>query len=90
MSTGVWLTESIDRALRRSFQAADLDTIIANLVKRSLVSDMVVADHNNAPWVLTHIDLPGGNIMVDKEFNIKGSVFFFFSFLFFCFHFINE
>jgi hypothetical protein len=72
VSTEVWLTESIDRALHRNFQSGDVDTIIAYLIKRSMVSDMVAWDYNNAPWVLTHIDLHGGNIIVDKEFNIKG------------------
>jgi aminoglycoside phosphotransferase (APT) family kinase protein len=72
VSTEVWLTESIDRALCRNLQAGDIDTVIAYLVKRSMVSNMVVWEQNHAPWVLAHGDLHGGNIIVDEQFQIKG------------------
>jgi aminoglycoside phosphotransferase (APT) family kinase protein len=73
-STEAWLRDSIDRALQRNFQATDVETIISYLIKRSMIPDMVVWEYNAAPWVLNHIDLHGGNIIVDEQFIIKGII----------------
>ena len=37
-----------------------------------MVPRYVVAEHDHSPWVVTHPDLHHGNIIIDKDFNIKG------------------
>jgi aminoglycoside phosphotransferase (APT) family kinase protein len=67
-----WLTESVDRALRRSFRRNLCDLAIDYLIQRSMVSRYVVPEYNDSPWVVVHGDLHNDNIIIDDEFNIQG------------------
>jgi hypothetical protein len=72
VSTTVWLTESVDRALRRNLCQNKVDLVIDYLIQRSLIPRYVVAEHDHNPWAVTHPDLHHSNIIVDEHFNIKG------------------
>ena len=71
-STVTWLTESIDRAIRRSLHCEDTTKVIENLIQRSKVPQYVVDLHNHSHWAVFHPDLHSGNIIVDGDWNIKG------------------
>ena len=43
-------------------------------MQRSMIARYVVAEHDESPWVFVHGDLHNGNIIVDDELNICGSV----------------
>lgn len=74
VSTSVWLTESVDRGIRRTLRRQDYSTAIDYLIQRSMIPRYVVAQHENCPWVFVHVDLHNDNIIIDEEYNIKGFV----------------
>ncbi|RAQ68036.1 hypothetical protein COH20_011740 [Aspergillus flavus] len=72
VSTSVWLTESVDRDIRRTLRRHDYSTAIDYLIQRSMIPQYVVPEHQNSPWVFVHVDLHNDNIIIDEEYNIKG------------------
>lgn len=74
ISTSTWLTESVDRGLRRSLHRKDYSMVVDYLIQRSMVPKHVDTAHENSPWVFIHGDLHNGNIMIDQDFNITGFV----------------
>ncbi|KNG82932.1 hypothetical protein ANOM_007954 [Aspergillus nomiae NRRL 13137] len=74
VSTSVWLTESVDRGIRRTLRRQDYSTAIDYLIQRSMIPRYVVAQHENCPWVFVHVDLHNDNIIIDEEYNIKGII----------------
>ena len=72
VTTTVWLTESVDRGLRRTFRGDKRSDPIDYLIQRSMIPRYVVPEYENKPWVFVHGDLHNGNIIVDEEFNICG------------------
>ena len=74
-TTFQWLTESVDRALLRNLKSGgDSDVVIEYLIQRGMVGQFVLEEYNNAPWVLMHCDLHGGNLIVDNDLKLKGIV----------------
>ncbi|KAE8331516.1 hypothetical protein BDV39DRAFT_201166 [Aspergillus sergii] len=74
VSTSVWLTESVDRGIRRTLHRHDYSTAIDYLIQRSMIPRYVVPEHENSPWVFVHVDLHNDNIIIDEEYNIKGII----------------
>lgn len=69
----MWLTESVDRAIRRSLgNTDDIDVTIDYLIQRAMVPEMVVKEFDHAPWVLVHDYLHSGNLIVDDDLHIIG------------------
>ncbi|RAQ48708.1 hypothetical protein AFGD_010750 [Aspergillus flavus] len=74
VSTSVWLTESVDRDIRRTLRRHNYSTAIDYLIQRSMIPQYVVPEHQNSPWVFVHVDLHNDNIIIDEEYNIKGII----------------
>ncbi|KAE8306820.1 hypothetical protein BDV41DRAFT_582972 [Aspergillus transmontanensis] len=74
VSTSVWLTESVDRGIRRTLHRHDYSTAINYLIQRSMIPQYVVPEHEHSPWVFVHVDLHNDNIIIDEEYNIKGII----------------
>ncbi|RDL30699.1 uncharacterized protein BP5553_10044 [Venustampulla echinocandica] len=74
VSTVVWLTESIDRALRRHLRQKKTSIVIDNLIQRSMVAQYVVPEHNTSYWAAIHPDLHSTNIIADKDWKITGLI----------------
>ncbi|KAF7627464.1 hypothetical protein AFLA_002845 [Aspergillus flavus NRRL3357] len=74
VSTSVWLTECVDRGIRRTLRRHDYSTAIDYLIQRSMIPLYVVPEHQNSPWVFVHVDLHNDNIIIDEEYNIKGII----------------
>lgn len=76
VSASRWVTESVDRVLRRAFDGHNLHgaNIVDYLLQRSLVPLYIVDEYDNAPWVLMHCDMHHNNIITDDGFNLKGYV----------------
>lgn len=74
VTTTTWLTESVDRGLRRCFRRNVCGSAIDYLIQRSMVPRYVVPEYDNSPWVVLHGDLHSGNIIVDENFNLRGFV----------------
>lgn len=74
VSTTVWLTESVDRGIRRSLRQRNCSNTIDYLIQRSMISKHVVGKLENSPWVVIHPDLYQGNIIADSEDKISGLI----------------
>ncbi|KAK2765227.1 hypothetical protein FQN54_008926 [Arachnomyces sp. PD_36] len=74
VSTTIWLTESIDRPIRRNLRQKKTPMVIDNLIQRSMVSQYVMPEHENSYWAAIHPDLHSDNIVVDDEWNIIGLI----------------
>lgn len=74
VTTTTWLTESVDRGLRRSVRQNKSGDAIDYLIQRSMVPKHIVPEYDDSPWVVVHGDLHNGNIIVDEEFNIRGVI----------------
>ncbi|KAI9669571.1 MAG: hypothetical protein M1817_004614 [Caeruleum heppii] len=74
VSTSVWLTESINRPLRRHLRQNKTSMVVANLIQRSMVPSYVVPEHNTSHWAVLHPDLHSANLIVDKDWNITGLI----------------
>ena len=72
VSTTIWLTESIDRALRCNLRQSKTELVIDYLIERSMIRQYVVKEYEHSPWVMVHPDLHHANIIIDDEFNILG------------------
>lgn len=67
-----WLTESIDRGIRRSLKKRRYSDVIDYLIQRAMVPAFVEPECDNAPWVFMHGNLRYDNILVDENYNIQG------------------
>ncbi|KAB8210286.1 hypothetical protein BDV34DRAFT_220878 [Aspergillus parasiticus] len=56
VSTSVWLTESVDRGIRRTLHRHDYSTTIDYLIQRSMIPQYVVPEHEHSPWVIIDWD----------------------------------
>jgi aminoglycoside phosphotransferase (APT) family kinase protein len=72
VTTTVWLTESVDRGLRRSLRQKKTSDAIDYLIQRSMIPRYIASEHENSPWVVVHGDLHNGNIIVDDDLNLCG------------------
>jgi hypothetical protein len=71
-SAAAWLTEMVDRGIRRSLREGKTSRVIQRLIQQSMVSDLVVTMFNHSPWVSLHPDLQAANIIINKEWDIVG------------------
>ena len=74
VTTTAWLTESVDRCLRRYLRCGKYSAAIDYLIQRSMISHYVVAEFEESPWVVVHGDLHNGNILVDKDYDVCGII----------------
>ncbi|KAI9841307.1 MAG: hypothetical protein M1837_000793 [Sclerophora amabilis] len=72
VSTTAWLTESIDRPLRRHLRQKKVSLVVDNLIQRSMVASYVVPEHNTSHWTVIHPDMHSANLIVDKDWTITG------------------
>jgi hypothetical protein len=72
VTTTVWLTESIDRALRRNLRQRKVELIVDYLISRSMVHLYVVPDYDTETWNICHPDLHSCNIIINEDFKING------------------
>lgn len=64
----------MDRVLRRAFNGHNLqgEDVIDYLLQRSLLSQYIVENYDDSPWVFMHCDLHNNNLIIDNEFNLQG------------------
>ncbi|KAI9821475.1 MAG: hypothetical protein M1832_003322 [Thelocarpon impressellum] len=74
VSTTAWLTESVDRGLRRALRQQNSALAVDYLMQRAMIPRYVVAEHDTSPWAVMHGDLHGGNIIVNEDSSIRGVI----------------
>ncbi len=72
LTARAWLTESVDRALRRNLRQQNLDLVINYLIQRAMIPRYVVTEVDQDPWVLHHPDLHAANFIIDDDYNVLG------------------